>query len=81
MSNKKKLKSRDGATRIVPMAGENSSLYGVQTYDAAACSWEDVEGLCGLTWEQAQTGRRNYVAARNAVRDINKLKIHASIGN
>lgn len=81
MSNKKKLKSRDGATRIVPMAGGDGSLYGIQYYDAVENSWEDVEGLHSLTWEEAQTGRRNYVAARNAVKDINRLKIHASIGN
>lgn len=81
MSNKKKLKSKDGATRIVPMAGGDGSLYGIQYYDAVENSWEDVEGLHSLTWEEAQTGRRNYVAARNAVKDINRLKIHACIGN
>lgn len=81
MGNKKKLKSKDGATRIVPMAGGDGSLYGIQYYDAVENSWEDVEGLHSLTWEEAQTGRRNYVAARNAVKDINRLKIHASIGN
>lgn len=85
MSNKKKLKSKDGATRIVPMAGGNGILYGVQYYDAAEHSWEDVEGLHGLTGEQAQTGRRNYVTARNMVRNmvrnVNKQKIHAYIGN
>lgn len=81
MSNKKKLKSKDGATRIVPMTGGNSILYGVQYYEAAEHSWEDLEGLHGLTWEKAQTGRRNYVAARNMVRNVNKQKIHAHIGN
>lgn len=81
MSNKKKLKSKDGATCIVPRAGGNGILYGIQYYDAAEHSWEDVEGLHGLTWEQAQTGRRNYVAARNMVRNVNKQKIHAHIGN
>lgn len=81
MSNKKKLKNKDGATRIVPMAGGNGSLYGVQYYDAAERSWEDVEGLYDLTWEKAQTGRRNYVTARNMVRNVNKQKIHAYIGN
>lgn len=81
MSNKKKLKNRDGATRIVPMAGGRGDLYGVQYYDGETDSWEDVEGLYNLTWEQAQTGRRNYVSARNMVKDFNKLKIHASIGN
>lgn len=80
MSNKKKLKSKDGATRIVPMAG-HTDLYGVQYYDGRTESWEDVEGLYDLTWEKAQTGRRNYVTARNMVRNVNKQKIHAHIGN
>lgn len=79
MSNKKKLKSKDGATRIVPIPGGN--LYAVQAYDAAGCRWEDIEGLYDLMWEQAQTGRRNYVTARNMVRNVNKQKIHAHIGN
>lgn len=81
MSNKKKLKSKDGATRIVPMAGGAANLYGVQYYDGITESWEDVEGLYDLTWEQAQTGRRKYVTARNMVRNVNKQKIHAYIGN
>lgn len=45
MSNKKKLKSKDGATRIVPMAGGAANLYGVQYYDDITESWEGVEGL------------------------------------
>lgn len=85
MSNKKKLKSNDGATRIVPMAGGAANLYGVQYYDDITESWKDVEGLYDLTWEKAQTGRRNYVTARNMVRNmvrnVNKQKIHAHIGN
>lgn len=85
MSNKKKLKNKDGATRIVPMAGGAANLYGVQYYDNITESWEDVEGLYNLTWEKAQTGRRNYVTARNMVRNmvrnVNKQKIHAYIGN
>ena len=55
MSNKKKLKNKDGATRIVPMAGGAANLYGVQYYDNITESWEDVEGLYNLTWEKAQT--------------------------
>lgn len=72
MSNRKKLKSRDGATRIVPMAGGDGSIYGVQYYDGITESWEDVEGLHSLTWEEAQTGRRNYVGLRDACKVANK---------
>lgn len=78
MSNKKKLKSRDGATRIVPMAGKFSSLYGVQYYDGVTESWEDVDGLHSLTWKEAQMGRRNYVALRDACKVANNgvIKLH-----
>lgn len=48
MSNKKKLKNKDGATRIVPMAGKFSNLYGrfkLQVYDNA--------GVFGMIWKGA----------------------------
>lgn len=89
MGNGKKLKSKDGATRIAPMPGGDESLYSVQYYDGETERWRDVAGLYDLTWEQARTGRRNYVAARNMVRNmvrntvcnVNRQKIHAYIGN
>ena len=78
MSNRKKLKSRDGATRIVPMAGGDGSIYGVQYYDGKTKSWEDVDGLHSLTWEEAQTGRHNYVVLRDACKVANNgvIKLH-----
>lgn len=81
MSNKKKLKSKDGATRIVPMAGGAANLYGVQYYDDITESWEDVEGLYDLTWEKAQTGRRNYVVLRDACKAANNGVIRLHVPN
>lgn len=78
MSNRKKLKAHNGATRIVPMAGKFSNLYGVQYYDGITESWEYVVGLHGLTWEEAQTGRHNYVVLRDACKVANNgvIKLH-----
>lgn len=78
MSNKKKLKNKNGATRIVPMAGKFSNLYGVQYYDGETESWEDVVGLYDLTWEEAQTGRHNYTVLCDACKVVNKgvIKLH-----
>nr|DAE53631.1 MAG TPA: hypothetical protein [Bacteriophage sp.] len=78
MSNRKKLKAHNGATRIVPMAGKHSNLYGVQYYDGITGSWEDVDGLFDLTWEEAQRGRHNYVTLRDACKVANNgvIKLH-----
>ena len=78
MSNRKKLKAHNGATRIVPMAGKHSNLYGVQYYDGITESWEDVDGLFDLTWEEAQRGRHNYVTLRDACKVANNgvIKLH-----
>lgn len=75
MSNRKKLKAHNGATRITPMAG---GLYCVQCYNVKATRWEDVDGLHSLTWEEAQTGRHNYVTLRDACKVANKgvIKLH-----
>lgn len=81
MSNKKKLKNKDGATRIVPMAGKFSNLYGrfkLQVYDNAEGVWNDLEGCDRLTWEEAQRGRHNYVTLRDACKVANNgvIKLH-----
>lgn len=81
MGNKKKLKSKDGPTRIVPMAGGHTDLYGVQYYDGRTESWEDVEGLYNLTGEQAQTGRHNYVVLRDACKAANNGVIRLHVPN
>lgn len=78
MSNKKKLKSQNGATRIVPTTGKLGCLYGVQYYDGITESWEDVEGCSRLTWGDAVIARKNYVALRDACKVANNgvIKLH-----
>lgn len=51
MSNKKKLKSRDGATRITPdkSVGYFCGMYKLQAYDKKADQWGDIEGCDLLT--------------------------------
>ena len=81
MSNKKKLKSRDGATRITPdkSAGEFCGLYKLQVYDKAEDVWDDLEGCDRLTWTEAVTARKNYVALRKACRVANGASLHVNV--
>ena len=80
MSNKKKLKSRDGATRITPdkSTGEFCGLYKLQMYTKDTLSWSDLEGCTGLTWKEAAQARKNYVALRAACKVVNSgvIKLH-----
>lgn len=73
MSNKKKLKSRDGATRITPdkYTGEFCGLFKLQVYDKANDSWGDLEGCDRLAWKEAAQARKNYVALRAACKVAN----------
>lgn len=73
MSNKKKLKPRDGATRITPdkSAGYFCGMYKLQAYDKKAGQWGDIEGCALLTWTEATTARKNYVALRRACKAAN----------
>ena len=70
MSNKKKLKSRDGATRITP-DNEFCGLFKLQVYDKANGVWNDLEGCSCLTWKEAAQARKNYVALRAACKVAN----------
>ena len=79
MSNKKKLKSQNGATRIVPTTGKFGCLYGVQYYDGITESWKDLEGCGGLTWTEATTARNNYVALRRACKVANGASLHINV--
>lgn len=81
MSNKKKLKSRDGATRITPdkSTGEFCGLYKLQMYTKDTLSWSDLEGCTGLTWTEATTARKNYVALRKACRVANSSSLNISV--
>ena len=73
MSNKKKLNSRDGATRIAPdkYTGEFCGLFKLQVYDKAKNVWGDLEGCDRLTWKEAAQARKNYVALRAACKAAN----------
>ena len=74
MSNKKKLKSRDGATRITPDKSFNGLFMGVyklQVYDEYRDVWNDVEGCKRLPWGKAIIARKNYVALRKACKVAN----------
>lgn len=80
MSNKKKLKSRNGATRITPdkYTGEFCGLFKLQVYDKAGDVWEDIKGCSNITWGKAVIARKNYVALRKACKVANKgvIKLH-----
>lgn len=81
MSNKKKLKSRDGATRITPdkSVGYFCGMYKLQVYDKANDSWGDIEGCALLTWTEATTARKNFVALRKACRVANGASLHINV--
>ena len=81
MSNRKKLKSRDGATRITPdnYTGDFCGMFKLQVYDKASDSWKDLEGCGGLTWTEAVTARKNYVALRRACKVANGASLHINV--
>ena len=78
MSNKKKLKSLDGATRITP-DDEFCGLYKLQVYDKEADQWSDIEGCALLTWTEATTARKNYVALRQSCKVANGASLHVNV--
>lgn len=81
MSNRKKLKSRDGATRITPdkSTGEFCGLYKLQTYNDRHGVWKNLEGCARLTWTEAVTARKNYVALRRACKVANGASLHINV--
>ncbi|WAX07946.1 hypothetical protein BK735P1_00035 [Bacteroides phage BK735P1] len=81
MSNKKKLKSRDGATRITPdkSVGYFCGMYKLQAYDKANDSWGDVLGCTHLTWTEATTARKNFVALRKACKLANSASFNINV--
>lgn len=78
MSNKKKLKSRDGATRIAK-SEEFTGLYDLQVYNERRGVWEPLEGCGDLTWEEARTARKNYVALQKACKMANGASLHINV--
>lgn len=81
MSNKKKLKSRDGATRITPdkSVGYFCGMYKLQAYDKKADQWGDIEGCALLTWTEATTARKNFVALRKACKVANGASLNINV--
>lgn len=81
MSNRKKLKSHDGATRITPdkSTGEFCGLYKLQTYNDLRGVWENLEGCARLTWTEAVTARKNYVVLRRACKAANGASLHINV--
>lgn len=81
MSNKKKLKSRDGATRITPdkSVGYFCGMYKLQMYTKDTLSWSDLEGCTGLTWTEATTVRKNFVALRQACKVANGARLNINV--
>ena len=81
MSNRKKLKSRDGATWIAPdkSTGEFCGLYKLQIYNDRRGVWENLEGCTRLTWTEATTARKNYVALRRACKVTNGAILHINV--
>nr|DAJ92279.1 MAG TPA: hypothetical protein [Caudoviricetes sp.] len=78
MSNKKKLKSRDGATRIAK-SEEFYGLFRLQTYNERRGVWEPLEGCDNLTWKEAAQARKNYVALRKACKVANGASLHINV--
>ena len=81
MSNKKKLKSRDGATRITPdkSVGYFCGMYKLQVYSKDTLSWSDLEGCTRLTWKEAAQARKIYVALRAACKVANGASLHINV--
>ena len=81
MSNRKKLKSRDGATRIVLEETNKvfTGLYKLQVYSKASDSWGDLEGCDRLTWKEAAQARKNYVALRKACKVANGARLNINV--
>ena len=83
MSNKKKLKSRNGATRITPdksfFNGRFMGVYKLQVYDKAEGTWNDVLGCRNLTWGRAVKARKNYVALRQVCKVTNKATLRINV--
>lgn len=78
MSNKKKLKSRDGATRIAK-SKEFTGLYDLQVYNERRGVWEPLEGCALLTWAEATAARKNYVALCQACKLANGARLNINV--
>ena len=78
MSNRKKLKSRDGATRIAK-SEEFTGLYDLQVYNERKGVWELLEGCAHISWKDAAQARKIYVALRRACKVANGASLHINV--
>lgn len=78
MSNRKKLKTHDGATRIAK-SEEFTGLYDLQVYNERCGVWEPLEGCARLSWKDAAQARKNYVALRKACKVANGASLHINV--
>lgn len=78
MSNRKKLKPHDGATRIAK-SEEFTGLYDLQVYNERLGVWEPLEGCTRLAWKEAAQARKNYVALRAACKMANGASLNISV--
>lgn len=78
MSNRKKLKPHDGATRIAK-SEEFTGLYDLQVYNERRGVWEPLEGCAHLSWKDAARARKNYVALRKACKVANGASLHINV--
>ena len=78
MSNRKKLKPHDGATRIAK-SEEFTGLYDLQVYNERRGVWEPLEGCDNLTWTEATTARKNFVALRKACKVANGASMRINV--
>lgn len=78
MSNRKKLKAHDGATRIAK-SEEFYGLFKLQTYNERRGVWEHLEGCDKLTWEEVKIARNNYVALRKACKVANGASLRIKV--
>lgn len=78
MSNRKKLKPHDGATRIAK-SEEFTGLYDLQVYNERKGVWELLEGCAHISWKDAAQARKIYVALRRACKVANGASLHINV--
>ena len=54
-------------------------MYKLQAYDKKADQWSDIEGCALLTWTEATTARKNFVALRKACKVANGASLHINV--
>ena len=78
MSNRKKLKPRDGATRI-DKSEEFTGLYDLQVYNERRGVWEPLEGCAHLSWKDAAQAQKNFITLMKACKVANGASLHINV--